>query len=309
MTADASPEGNAHELTVEHAESGRLDRSGAPPRYNGAARPRLVPTPLSPARRPPSPLVFAHRGGRALGPENTIAAFDRGLAAGADGLELDVHLSRDGVPVVHHDAELDRCTDAAGPVRAYTAAELARADAAYHFLPEQGHPWRGRGASIPTLAEVLARYPVPTIVEVKAYEAAAAHAVADVVRAAGAADRVCIGSFDPATLGAVRTHDPSLATSGARPEVQWALYRSWLGLSPGHVPYRAFQVPETAGWLRVVSRRFVWCAHRAALAVQVWTVNEEPDMRRLLRWGVDGLITDCPDVAVRVRDAWVGGGR
>src|SRR5678816_3806664 len=85
------------------------------------------------------PLVFAHRGGSALAPENTLAAFDNGLALGADGLELDVHLSRDGVVVVHHDGLLDRTTALRGPIAARMAEELRR-------------------AQIPTLADVLSRY-------------------------------------------------------------------------------------------------------------------------------------------------------
>jgi glycerophosphoryl diester phosphodiesterase len=76
-------------------------------------------------------------------------------------------------------------------------------------------------------------------------------------------------------------------------------------LSPGNVAYRAFQVPEWAGRVRVISRRFARCAHRSRCAVQVWTVNDEADMRRLLDCGVDGLISDRPDLAVRVRDAWL----
>src|SRR5262249_24275390 len=91
------------------------------------------------------PQVFAHRGGCDLGPENTIAAFDAGMAAGADGLELDVHLSADGHVVVHHDATLDRTTDASGPVRSKTAAELARVDAGYRFSKNGQFPFRGKG--------------------------------------------------------------------------------------------------------------------------------------------------------------------
>src|SRR3954471_5303264 len=89
-----------------------------------------APEPVFNARRPQ---VFAHRGGCALGPENTIAAFDLGVAAGADGLELDVHLSADGVIVVHHDETLDRTTNGAGPLARHTAAELAALDAGYRF--------------------------------------------------------------------------------------------------------------------------------------------------------------------------------
>ena len=102
--------------------------------------------------------MFAHRGGCALGPENTIAAFDIGMSTGADGLELDVHLSSDGVVVVHHDNTLDRTTSGSGPIAARTARELERLDAGYWFMQGQQYPFRGLGIGVPTLREVLARY-------------------------------------------------------------------------------------------------------------------------------------------------------
>ena len=106
------------------------------------------------------PRVFAHRGGCALGPENTMAAFERGLAAGADGLELDVHLSSDGVVVVCHDATLDRTTDASGRIDRRTAAELSRVDAGYRWTDPQGnHPFRSCGIGVPTLRDVLRPLP------------------------------------------------------------------------------------------------------------------------------------------------------
>jgi glycerophosphoryl diester phosphodiesterase len=233
------------------------------------------------------PLVFAHRGGSKLGPENTIVAFDRGLAAGADGIELDVHLSRDGVVVVHHDDLLDRTTRGRGLVNARTAQELA-------------------GFDVPTLREVLARYPeTPIIVELKEPGPALAEAVVDLVRQARAHERVCLGSFSVAALRAARAMAPEIATSAGRFEVRVALYRSWLAISPGRVPYQAFQVPETSGTTRVVSPPFAALAHKAGLAVQVWTVDEPADIRRLLDWGVDGIISDRPDVAVEVVKTWV----
>ena len=251
------------------------------------------------------PRVFAHRGGCALGPENTIAAFDAGLAAGADGLELDVHLSSDGVVVVCHDETLDRTTSAAGPVGARTAAELARVDAGWHYADASGqHPFRGQGVGISTLAEVLRRYPaVPIILEMKVDAAAMGEAVVREVRAAAAADRVCAAGYGPRSLAAARAALPEMATSACHPEVRWALYRSWAGWPVRRVAYGGYQVPEHAGMLRVVSPRFVRHAHRAGLEVQVWTVDEEADMRRLLGWGVDALISNRPDLAVRVRDA------
>ena len=86
--------------------------------------------------------MYAHRGGAALRPENTIASFDNGLSLGADGLELDVHLSRDGVVVVHHDPTLERTTSGRGKVSALTADELAQLDAAYWFTPAAEGTWR-----------------------------------------------------------------------------------------------------------------------------------------------------------------------
>jgi glycerophosphoryl diester phosphodiesterase len=257
---------------------------------------------LSPAQRASSrPLVFAHRGGRALAPENTVPAFDAGLAAGADGLELDVQLSSDGEVVVCHDPTLDRTTDANGPIAARSVAELARISATGRFGVDLEHAWAGTHAGIPTLREILERYPgPPMIIEIKHGTPDAARAVVAVIRDAGAIDRVCVGSFGLLALQAVRELEPKIATSASRKEGQMALYRSWAGLSPGRVPYRALQVPEQAGRLRVVSPRFLRAVHRANLALQVWTVNEEADMRRLFAWGVDGVITDRPDLAVSV---------
>jgi len=143
------------------------------------------------------------------------------------------------------------------------------------------------------------------ILELKERGPALAEAVVDEVRRAGASDRVCLGSFSLSALRAAREAAPAIATSAARFEVRMALYRSWCGVSPGRVPYQAFQVPETSGRTRVVSPRFVQLAHKASLAVHVWTVDEPGDIRRLLDWGVDGIISDRPDVAARVVNEWV----
>lgn len=245
------------------------------------------------------PLVFAHRGGSALAPENTIAAFDHGLALGADGLELDVHLSRDGVPVVHHDPTLDRTTNRRGPIADHTAAELARADAGWHFRRGDEFPFRGGGIGVPTLSEVLARYSVPLIVELKSPSATLAEAVVAAIRAAAAVERVCVGAFELGGLRVVRRLEPAIATSAARVEVGWALLRLACRCRLARTPaYACFQVPERSGRTRVVSPRFVAAAHRAGLGVQVWTVDAPEQATRLLDCGVDALTTDRPDTIV-----------
>jgi glycerophosphoryl diester phosphodiesterase len=247
------------------------------------------------------PLVFAHRGGSALAPENTLEAFDRGVALGAHGLELDVHLSRDGVVVVHHDRRLERTTDLTGEIARRTARELASADAGFRFESAGAFPFRGRGLRVPTLDEVLRRYREHRlIIEIKVNTAEMARAVVTVVHAADAMARVCLGSFGGTVLRAVRTLDPAIATSAAREEVRWALYRSWCRWPVARPAYHGYQVPEMAGRTRVVSPRFVTDAHDANLGVQVWTVDTESAAHRLLGWGVDALITDRPDLIVPV---------
>lgn len=258
---------------------------------------------MSPLSTPRRPLVYAHRGGAALRPENTLAAFDHGLSLGADGLEFDVHLSRDGVVVVHHDPTLDRTTDATGPLAGRTAAELAGVDAGYRFREgaagKDPFPFRGLGLRIPTLREVLGRYPaVPLIIELKADEPALAESAVEEVRAAGAVDRVSFGSFGRTVLDAVRAREPRIRTGASKEEARWALYRSWVRWPLGRPAYREFQLPERAGRTTIISPRFVAHAHRAGLPVKVWTVDTHADVRRLAAWGVDGIISDRPDVAV-----------
>src|SRR3954470_10153638 len=168
-------------------------------------------------------------------PENTMAAFDNGIALGSDGLELDVHLSSDGRVVVHHDRTLERTTTLAGPIAARTAAELA-------------------AARVALLDDVLARHSgVRIIIELKVNDPSLARAAVDVVRRADAVDRVCFGSFGLRVLRAVRAIEPAVATSGAREEVRWALYRSWCRWPVSRVSYDGYQVPERSGATRVVS--------------------------------------------------------
>lgn len=215
-----------------------------------------------------------------------MAAFANGLSFGANGIELDVRLSKDGAVVVHHDTTVDRTTTGTGAVAALSQRELARLD-------------------VPALEDVLRGFPeARVIVEMKVNARELASAVVDVVRRANAVERVCLGAFGRRVLNAARTLEPALATSAAREEVRWALYRSWVRRASHGAPYAGFQVPECAGTTRIVSRRFVEIAHRADLAVHVWTVDDEADANRLLSWGVDALITDRPDLISRVVQAF-----
>jgi glycerophosphoryl diester phosphodiesterase len=256
------------------------------------------------------PLVFAHRGGAALRPENTIEAFDHGMSLGADGLEFDVHLSRDGVVVVHHDDTLERTTDARGPIAAFTAGELDRVDAGYWFTPDSAiesphYPFRGQGLGLPRLRTVLRRYrDARLIVELKTYHAELARRVIDDIRDADAIERVALGSFFGKALQAARRYEPRISTGAAREETRWALYRSRMRWPLGRTRYQEFQVPVRAGSTTIVTPRFISHAHRAGLPVRIWTVDRADEMERLLDWGADSVISDRPDIAVPVVRRW-----
>src|SRR5690242_14287435 len=218
------------------------------------------------------PLFFAHRGGSLLAPENTLVAFERGLSYGADALELDVHLTRDGEMVVFHDSTLERTTNGTGPIAARTLAELRRLDAGHHFTPDNGqtYPFRGQGVTIPTLAEVFARFPAMRVnIEIKDSTPAREQRLWELIQEYEAFDRIMIGGFADDSLRRFRTLSSGrVATSAGEHEVRNFIlaalsHTTWL-LRPA---YDALQVPDTYGPIRVVSRTSVEAAHRLGLDV------------------------------------------
>ncbi|MCX6538722.1 MAG: glycerophosphodiester phosphodiesterase [Acidobacteria bacterium] len=251
------------------------------------------------------PIIFAHRGGAALAPENTMPAFDNGLACGADGIECDVHLSRDGVPMIMHDPTVDRTTNGTGAVVDLTAAELAALDAGYRFARDGAFPFRGQGLSVPTLRDVVDRYPrVPLLVELKSANPRLASLVVDQIRAVDGIGRMTVGSFHQGALDAVRACEPRIRTGADTDEIKSELTAAAFGSGARKPPFQSFQVPELYAGMRVVTREFITRAHDVGVSVIVWTVDREEDILRLLEWGVDGLITDRPDVAVPVVRQW-----
>ena len=252
------------------------------------------------------PWLVAHRGGAALAPENTLPAFELATRLGADAFELDVHLTRDGEVVVFHDAETARLTGAPGTIAARTLAEVRRLDAAWGFTPDGGatFPLRGRGVAPPTLAELLARFPGMRMnVEAKSEDPALAAALVAVVRAAGAVDRVCVGSQHDEQAERIRALLPGachfLPETAATAHVMAARAEHPTGLAEGwdvaDLPYRM-----EGSDIVVLDRRTIDFLHARGLAVFAWTVDDERDMRALLADGIDGIMTDRPDVLARV---------
>jgi glycerophosphoryl diester phosphodiesterase/membrane-associated phospholipid phosphatase len=249
--------------------------------------------------------VIAHAGAQAYAPSNTIEAFDLALELGADTLEMDLQLTADDEVVVIHDATVDRTAGTAGVVRDLTLAEVQELDAGWYFEDEQGgHPYRGQGVTIPTLGEVLERYPdTHLIVELKTEGGEAIiQPVVDLLREHGRDDRsVTVASFSSAYLQPVRAQLPDVPTNMPEGETTGFYVRHLLGLHPWwSPPGEFFQVPEYHDGRHVVTPRFVHAAERLGVDVQVWTVNEVEQMHRLLDAGVHGIMTDRPDVLVEV---------
>jgi len=261
-------------------------------------RPRGINMLVDAAARP----VIAHRGASAHAPENTIEAFTTALEHGADAIELDVRVTRDGAVVVIHDPDVDRTTNGRGLVGALSLAELRALDAGAGFTTDRGRtfPFRDRGVRISTFDDVLDAFPrTPLLVEIK--EAQAARAAGAVVRRHAAMDRVVLASELDDAMRLIRPE--AFMTGASRPDAIRLLRRACLGLAPGDLPYQALSIPWRIGLLRVPMARMCRAARRADVPTHVWTVNTTSVATRLWRAGVNGILTDDPARMVRLRSS------
>jgi glycerophosphoryl diester phosphodiesterase len=226
------------------------------------------------------PIAFAHRGGASEVPENTMPAFAHAVNLGYGYVETDVHATSDGVLLAFHDSRLDRVTDGKGIISEMTWDQV------------RGAKVDGR-EPIPLFADLLAAWPALRInIDPKKDNAVAP--LISVLREHNAVERVCIGAFSDARLRRIRAElGPSLCTSTGPLETVRLRFASWkIGKGPTGVG--AAQVPVRQGPLPVVDRAFLDRAHALELAVHVWTIDDEPEMNRLLDLGVDGIMTDRP---------------
>lgn len=241
----------------------------------------------------PGPIAIAHRGGGLEGEENTMPAFAQAVALGYSHVELDVHTTRDGVVVIHHDADLARMTGETRTIAGMTWDELRR-------VRTKG------GAGIPRLADLLEEWP-ELFVNIEPKADAAIEPLAALIRAMGATPRIGTGSFSAArTARLAGLLGPDLCRSPA-----WAgvlnVRLAGLGLPAPRPDAQMLQVPERFRGIPVVVPGFVRAAHRMGLAVQVWTVDDAAGMERLLDMGVDAIMTDRPTLlreVMRKRGNW-----
>lgn len=245
-------------------------------------------------------LRIAHRGGSKRWPENTLHAFESAYALGYRWIETDIHLTRDEQIVIFHDARLERTTNGRGPVGERTLDELRELDAGYNFtIDGKTFPFRGCGLRIPTLAEALDSHDDLRLnLEMKGEDFRLPKCLWDFIEAHGVHERVlAAAAHDPMTDAFRRWAGDRVVTSaGIR-----GIFRFWLGVQTGthrwtSPVFDALQVPMKHGLLRVVDERFVRAAHELELKVHVWTIDDPFEMRWLESLGVDGIMTDRPEV-------------
>ncbi|HEY5904146.1 MAG TPA: glycerophosphodiester phosphodiesterase [Anaerolineales bacterium] len=253
------------------------------------------------------PLVIAHQGGGDLWPGDTMYAFEHAVALGADVLEMDAHITQDGQIVLMHDERVDRTTDGTGLIEDLTLDQLLKLDAAYDFSPDNGQtfPFRGQGILVPTLDELFKKFPqMRYIVEIKLTRNPIDKPLCELIRSRGMQDRVLVASFHDEAMAAFRESCPEVATSASRQEVASFVLLGKVFLSGLLSPrFNALQVPYEPSEsynIPVMTERFVREAHVKNLSVEPWTVNEPDLMRLYIGWGVDGIITDRPDLMLKI---------
>ena len=242
------------------------------------------------------PLRIAHRGasGAGLAPENTLAAFERAIRIGVDILEVDVQATADGQIVALHDATLDRTTDGRGPVREQSLAQIRRADAGSWFAVDF------KGERVPTLQEVLelARHRALVLIEIKADFIA--ERILHVVESMAAASQVIIQSFNPQNVHRTKLLNPGIPT---------ALLVGQLPTTPSRVRARRLvkQVLRTGAnalsiWHATLTPPLFEEMRKRGIAVWAWTVDQEIIMRDLALMGIQGIITNYPNLLNEVID-------
>lgn len=252
-----------------------------------------------------APLHISHRGGAALYPENTLYAFERAMRVHrTDLLELDVHASADGEIVVAHDPALERCTDGAGPLSALRWSELARLDAAFHFTPvgQSGTPLRGKGVTLPSLRAVLAATGSLRLnVEVKSE--GAIDPFVSLVRKENCLERLCIGSEHDSIAAELHRALPEACHFFPRDALAAFVLPTKGGEPPDDDPrYTVLDMPYRWEGVVLFDAELAKVAQAHGKWINVWTVDEEVEMRRCILDGVGGVMTDRPDVLRAVLD-------
>lgn len=241
---------------------------------------------------------IAHRGASGEAPENTLPAVQLAVEKyGVDRVEVDLRLTRDGIPVVFHDAKLDRITNAKGPLSKHSLRELKSYDAGFWFDPQgsENFPYRERGVTIPTLEELLTSFPETNFcLEIKEKQRLSVARILEVIRRIPRKGSLLIGSFYGKIVRELR-RSSSIESIFSQEEVLRAYLAFRLGLKKISPPCRYAFIPPRHSRMRLDQPAWIDFLHRNGVRVFYWTVNEVQQMVELKRRGADGILTDYPD--------------
>lgn len=254
-------------------------------------------------------LVIAHQGGDGVWPGDTMYAFEKAVEIGADVLEMDAHITKDGHVVLMHDETVDDTTDGTGLIEEMTLEELKLLDAAYDWSNDGGQtfPYRGQGIQVPALDELFEKFPqMRYVIEIKLTKNPIDKPMCDLIRKYKMQDKVLIASFHDDAMAMFRETCPEVATSASRTEVRnyvllgkaflWGFYvPKFQSVQPPFDPKDSLNIP-------IMTRRFISESHAKNIRVEPWTVDDPDLMKQYIEWGVDGIITDRPDLMVELLD-------
>ena len=253
------------------------------------------------------PLVIAHQGGDGVWPGDTMFAFENAVKIGADVLEMDAHITKDGQIVLMHDERVDRTTNGTGLIEDLTLDQLKQLDGAYKWSNDGGNtfPYRGRGILVPTLEELFQKFPqMRYVIEIKLTTNPIDKPLCALIRQYNMQDKVVIASFHDGAMQNFRATCPEVATSASRGEVTKIVLLGKIFLSGLVAPqYESIQPPYDPAESKnipIMTRRFIRESHAKNLAVEPWTVNDPELMKQYIEWGVDGIMTDRPDLMLEV---------
>lgn len=252
------------------------------------------------------PLVIAHAddAGNGLWPGNTMLFLEGVAELGVDVLEMDAHMTSDGHVVLMHDDSVDRTTNGSGLVSDYALEELKALEVGGNWTQDDGglYPYEGQGVQVPTVEEVFQRFPdYPMVIEIKQETPSMAGPFCALIRKYDMSEKVLVPSFSDQAINEFREACPEVATAASSDEVRnFVIANFLLATNLLNPAYQAFQVPEESGGIPVVIPHFVNSARDHNLQVHIWTINEADDMRRFLEMGVDGIMTDRPDILLEL---------
>jgi glycerophosphoryl diester phosphodiesterase len=272
-------------------------------RATGASSTRVDTTTVAVANpfRTGRTLVIPHAGGDALFPQNTIYAFEHSLAMGGDVIDIDVSLSADDIPVGIHDATVDATTEGSGAVTSFTVAQLQQFDAGYDFTLDGRQPYRAKGVQIPTLRQVLERFPDTLVsIDLKNLGFDIIEPVCEVLRASHSLDRSFVGSDGDDQIIEVRKRCPDVRTSANLPDAR-ALWAAAETNDASFQPAALIdQPPYRVGDRTLVDPDRLAFAHAHGVAILTWVIDDEATMRKLVEMGVDGIYTRYPDRLAKI---------